>query len=306
MLSGCRNEDPVYAQNRELIRILKAHEKLPGPGPDKYVIPGREGHLFYLEDLRAAVIKWAYLDFNVKLITALSARLAAKGVRLILLPVPTKVETYPELLSGRDVPDISPSKDLFLGRLDSARVEYLDLRRDFFQAKKSRRLYPLADTHWDEAAIRLAAGKLALKLGFRVLGTPPSPSPLALPLLPISDTVLTGVRADMALKFGFAGSDSARLQRVGDGKGGFYAEPDSAAILLYGDSFLNMYKQYSAHLGAHLARETGVCVRTIYSLTGFTQGPERIAALVAAYPGIKTVVWVFTSRTLMESIPDSR
>ncbi|MDB5103743.1 MAG: hypothetical protein JWP91_1432 [Fibrobacteres bacterium] len=311
ILAGCREKDPFYSRNEALIRVLDAQDARSGKGADKYVIRGGNGHLFYLEDLRAAVTKWDHLDSNLALISRVSAGLKAKGVRLLLVPVPTKVEVYPALLGGRDGSDISPSKNLFLAGLDSLGVEYLDLRRDFAAARDSLRLFPHTDTHWDEDAIRLAAVRLAARLrpGLMAEGErdPESRagSPAGLPAgtgqgSALIDSVLTGFQGDLADKFGLAETDTVRIRRVGNGKGGIYAEPDSAGILLFGDSFLNQYKRQSGHLGAHLSRELGVPVKTVHSLAGFIKGPDRILELVESLPRTRVVTWVFTSRSLME------
>ncbi|MDB6036102.1 MAG: hypothetical protein JWM16_6440 [Verrucomicrobiales bacterium] len=292
-LSACRSKDPIYSPNAELIQVMDVQDKKSGPASDKYVLRGGD-HLFYLEDLRAAVIKWVHLDSNLRIVGGVSDRLKAKGIRLLVVPVPTKVETYPELLSGRNVFDVSPCKNLFLGGLDSLKVEYLDLRPEFFRVKNEKRLFPHTDTHWDEGAILLAARKIADQLG---LHAPSGEN------LPVTDTTLMRFQGDMAAKFHLAESDTVRLRMVGDGNGGRYAEPDSAGVLLFGDSFLNQYRKYAAHLGAQLARETGAPVKTIYSLTAFTQGPDKINEVVTAFPQAKILIWVFTSRALMESSP---
>jgi hypothetical protein len=106
--SGCRKEDPFYLPNRPLIRILDAQDKLTGAA-ERYVVRGGDGHLFYLEDLRAAVTKWPDLEANAAMIGRLAKALDSMGTRLLVVPVPTKVEVYPELLGGRNASDISPS-----------------------------------------------------------------------------------------------------------------------------------------------------------------------------------------------------
>jgi hypothetical protein len=308
LLPGCRKDDPSTSLNRDLTAILDARDRLeikPGGKSDakpdakpyeerlaaKYVIQGSRGHLFYLEDLRAALVKADAFDASLALIAKVSATLKAKSIRLLVVPVPTKVETHPELLGGRNVPDLSGSKDRFLKGLDSLGVDHLDLRKAFFAVKDSVRLFPRTDTHWDQSAIRLAAAQIAARL--HPEGKPAGDGGF-------TDTTLVGFKGDLAEKFRLADSDTVRLQRVGDGRGGFLAEPDSAEIILYGDSFLRQYSRYSAHLGAHLARGIGAPVKTVYSLKGFIEGPERIQDLVEAYPRTRIVVWVFTSRSLME------
>lgn len=296
--SGCRDPDPSSALNRDLIKLLNAQDRLETDRTrlaSKYVIHGERGHLFYLENLRAALVKPDAFKASLALIARASADLQAKGVRLLVVPVPTKVETHPEFIGGRNVPDISASKNRFLKSLDSLRVDYLDLRGAFFAVKDSVRLFPRTDTHWDQPAIRLAAAMIAARI--RPDGRPPARVGRDEGL---SDTTLVGFQGDLAEKFELADSDTLRLQRVGDGHGGFLAEPDSAEIILYGDSFLRQYSRYSAHLGAHLSRELGSPVKSVYSLKGFIEGPDRIRERVEAYPWTRTVVWVFTSRSLME------
>jgi acetyltransferase AlgX (SGNH hydrolase-like protein) len=316
LFPGCRKQAPSSALNRHLIAILDARDRLdvkPDVKADavtegkphgnrlaaKYVIQGSHGHLFYLEDLRAALVKADAYDASLALIARVSAALQAKGVRLLVVPVPTKVEIHPELLGGRNVPDLSDSKGRFLKGLDGLKVDYLDLRPAFFAAKDSVRLFPRTDTHWDQSAIRLAAALIAAQIAARV-HPDGGPNAMAGGDEGLTDTALMGFRGDLAGKFDLADADTVRLQRVGDGRGGFLAEPDSAEVMLYGDSFLRQYSRYSAHLGAHLARELGSPVKTVYSLKGFIEGPERIRDLAEAYPRTRTVVWVFTSRSLME------
>lgn len=315
LFPGCRKNDPSgqFNLNRNLFEILGARDRLQvkpdgqsqgGTGAEtdgnglaaKYVIQGSRGQLFYLEDLRAALVEPGAFQAGLALIARVSAALKAKGVRLLVVPVPTKVEIHPELLGGRNVPDLSGSKDRFLNGLDSLKVGYLDLRPAFFTAKDSVRLFPRTDTHWDQSAIRLAAALIAARLqpdGEAIANRSGGDEGL-------TDTALTGFRGDLAEKFELADSDTVRLQRVEDGSGGFRMEPDSAEIMLYGDSFLRQYSRYSAHLGAHLSRELGSPVKTIYSLKGFIEAPERIRELIEAYPRTRIVVWVFTSRSLLE------
>lgn len=304
LFPGCRKHAPSNALNRDLIQILVARDRLemkPDGKPDqnrlaaKYVIQGSGGHLFYLEDLRAALVKAGAFDASLALIAQVSAGLKAKGVRLLVVPVPTKMETHPELLGGGNVADLNVSKGRFFQGLDSLGVEHLDLRKAFFAAKDSIRLFPRTDTHWDQSAIRLAAALIAARLHAYGMPTGKRGGDDGL-----SDTIVVGFQGDLAGKFNLADSDTIRLQRVEDGRGGFLTEPDSAEVVLYGDSFLRQYSRYSAHAAAHLTREIGAPVKTVYSLKGFVEGPERIRGLMESYPRTRIVVWLFTSRSLME------
>lgn len=298
LLSGCRKEDPFYARNRALIALLDAHERESDPA-EKYVLKGKDGHLFYLEDLRAAVVKWPSLEDHARLIGAFADSLKGEGVSLLVVPVPTKVEIYPELLGGRASSELSPSKNHFLKRLDELGVAYLDLRGEFFRAKGEKRIFPRTDSHWDQDAIRMAARAIA---AWKRAGRPDARGPVSPP--PPIDTVVTGFQGDLAVKFGLDAavhSDTLALSMVADAAGNRFREPEEFGMLLYGDSFLNQFQSHSAHLGAHLSRETGSPVRSVYSLNAFAKGPAKISAILAANPKVNTAVWVFTSRTLMEA-----
>lgn len=286
--SGRTSGDPA------LLAILRAQEKRRDPA-DKYVVRGREGHLFYLEDLRAAICPWASLDSNAAMIGRLAAGLREQGVRFLVVPVPTKPELYPELLGGRPNDRVCAARETFLKALAGLGAEAVDLRPALLAAKPRTRLYGKSDTHWDEGAIEVAAEVLAGRLGGHA-GSDRA----------VRDTVITGFRGDLSEKFPDPAihgvTDTIRLRQVGAIGGGPWAEPDSADVILYGDSFLNQYKRFGGHLGAHLSLRLGAPVRTIYSLSGFVQGPERIREILGDKPKGKTVIWVFTSRSLMEAV----
>ena len=285
--SGRASADPA------LLAVLRAQDTVRNLSA-KYVVRGREGHLFYLEDLRAAVSRWSSLESNAAVIGRLAAGLRGQGIRLLVVPVPTKPELYPELLGGRAVAHVCPARDAFLDALAAGGAEAVDLRPFLLAAKPRIRLYGKSDTHWDEGAIEVAAEVLALRLGGR-----------ASQERPVSDTLITGFRGDLSEKFPDAEihgvTDTVRLRRVGAPDGGPWVEPDSADVILYGDSFLNQYQRFGGHLGAHLSLRLRAPVRTFYSLSGFVQGPERIREILAANPKARTLIWVFTSRSLMET-----
>lgn len=294
--SACSPRRAPLPADPALVAILNAQDTLKDIAR-KYVVKGRDGHLFYLEEVRAAVSAWTFLDSNAALIGNLAAALEARGVRLLVVPAPTKVETYPEYLGARDVPEVGAAKGIFFNALDANGAEYLDLRAAFFSVKKDVRLFAKTDTHWDAAAIELAAEAISKRIGVD--------DSLRTSAWTTWDTVIAGFQGDLAEKFGAPDihglKDTIRVRRVLDAAGATWVEPDSARVILYGDSYLNQYKSLGGHLGAHLARCLGEPVKTVYSLAGFTDGPRKMRDLAEAFPDAKVVVWVFTSRTLMEA-----
>src|SRR5213083_777607 len=68
-------------------------------------------------------------------------QLAARGIQLLVMPVPNKETIYPEKLTSRAVssePVIGGDTRALLRELEAARVEVIDLFRDFAQAKTNR------------------------------------------------------------------------------------------------------------------------------------------------------------------------
>ena len=62
----------------------------------KYTVYGYDDELFYLEDIRYCLLNW-YGNGNNRKIAALARELDGKGIRLVVVPVPNKVEVYPSV-----------------------------------------------------------------------------------------------------------------------------------------------------------------------------------------------------------------
>lgn len=97
-------------------------------------------------------------------IVAFHRALKARGIELVLLPVPAKAAVYPEKL----VKDFAPALQdqalqPFYAALRKEGVEVLDLGEDFFRAahEEGLAMYCRTDTHWSPAACRRAAAALA-------------------------------------------------------------------------------------------------------------------------------------------------
>ena len=99
----------------------------------------------------------ALLDFQ--------KRLQEAGVRLLLVPVPTKVSIYPDCLAGGLQAATIPSD--YLKLLELAGLNVLDLHPLFHKHRQDsghRALYCAQDTHWTPEACRLTAQAIYRKL----------------------------------------------------------------------------------------------------------------------------------------------
>lgn len=178
------------------------------------------------------------------------SQLEARGIKLLVLPVPVKPTIHPELLSSRTkAPPVgNASYAEFLRRLAEAEVETIDLVK-LFQSEwaASGPLYLRRDTHWSPTAVELAAQEVAQR---------------AAPYLdPISifegyqrrEVVIDG-RGDTAAMLELPPgrletAERVRVARVFTADGQSWKSRPDAEILLLGDSFTNVYSDSSLGWG---------------------------------------------------------
>ncbi|HEX8679046.1 MAG TPA: hypothetical protein VF683_03765, partial [Chthoniobacterales bacterium] len=158
---------------------------------NEQVYLGRNGWLFYRPDvdyvtgppflaqaqLRRRSHAAEIQPDPVKAIVSFRDQLAARGIDLVLLPVPTKATVHGEMLSERAGPNEAlqnASFAEFLRRMDGAGVRVFDPTA-LLMGAKSGALYLQADTHWRPETMQLVARQLA---GFLNLGTATDAEPL--------------------------------------------------------------------------------------------------------------------------------
>jgi hypothetical protein len=100
----------------------------------------------------------AIVDFN--------DQLKRRGIQLLLVPIPSKAEIYPEKISpGVDISggDPAPSLQLFYDELRAKGVDVLVLAPRFleYRAKEQDALFCKSDTHWTGLGCVLAAQAIA-------------------------------------------------------------------------------------------------------------------------------------------------
>jgi alginate O-acetyltransferase complex protein AlgJ len=238
--------------------------------------------------------------------------LEARGVRLLLVPVPAKAAIYPEKLAAGfrrgDAEPLAP----FLNRLREGGVEVLDLESVFHETVTTTPdtlLYCRQDAHFSPLAAKKVAERIAERLALSGTGA--------------SDAILGGEREDLTISGdqvvgsewdGSIPGETLPVQKVTTAAGG-PVEPDSgSSVLLLGDSHTLVF-QAGEENGMH-CRGAGVFDHLAFCLgfapdlvgvrgSGLVQARKQLFYRASAAPGYwenkKAVIWLFSAREFTQS-----
>ncbi|HAZ64868.1 MAG TPA: hypothetical protein DCZ72_14825, partial [Armatimonadetes bacterium] len=279
-------------------------------GEDERVLAGDDGWLFFrrgFEYLAADDLRdQADGRDPLAAITDFQQQLAGRGIDLLLVLIPDKVEVYPER-AGLEVPAdglVQPTTRRLVAELSAAGVETVDLLAAMLAAKAAdpTLLYLPTDTHWTPAGLELAAATIAARVR-------------AYPWYTAGTTAYTrepiefGRQGDLVgMLGGAAAADfrperlTARQVRLPDGT--FYADDPASPIVVLGDSFCGIYHHEDcehAGLSAHLAAELG---QPVDLLMAHGSGPRIRGQLArrgaAAIDAKQLVVWTVAASDLWQ------
>jgi len=264
--------------------------KWPWPAERGFVFQGGALRALTPADLNAAAKGAPPVDAIVHL----DRQLKARGIDLIVVPIPSKLAVYPDYLSdkapgdrGVAVPVLRLMRDL------AARdVEVIDLYTPFAEHRAAHEregtgkadLYYQKDSHWLNRGAVLAAEAVAERLG----------------------------RYDFAqaaeARKRFAARPAARddgnkadddLRHILDTETGeHYQDIDDAPVVITGDSF-SMYNLGTAHLAAQVAYELQQPVTALYGTGMGANMPVRLAELARDrdyLDGRRVIVWTLVDR----------
>ncbi len=272
---------------------------------------GRTGWLFYQPGLACLTQRPRPGDSTPgeALAAALDFRdqLAARGIRLILLPAPNKESVYPDKLAGRTTPPtriIGAETREFLAQCEQAGLDVLDLFAVYRHTREQSAtgLYLAQDSHWSPAGMKLAARAVAERILARGLLAPGAisydlrPAPLQRP-----GDLVRMLRAP-PIEARLAPEPIAAEQIVRHADAAPYADDPASPVLVLGDSFLRIYEQDDpGHAGfiAHLARALGRPLASIVNDGGAsTLVRQELFRRPQWLAGKKVVVWEFVERDL--------
>ncbi|MCY1275082.1 putative alginate O-acetylase AlgJ [compost metagenome] len=264
------------------------------------VVLGRDGWLFTSEEY---VIPNGYareVEQHVARIAEVGDRLRQHDKRLILIPVPMKLDIYSEYADRQYDARTPGLYDDFVTRLLASRVETTPVRDTFLQAKADTPLFLKTDTHWSPQGASLAAKRLASAhpelvgqsgyasqqvaeqtypgdlLNFIQVSDWLPPARLGGDDIPVFETVNREPAADDAQLFGEAGE----------------------SIMLVGSSYTKIDAwNFPGFLKEAL--QSDLLTTAVEARGPFQAMDDFLAGQYLDDPGIKTVIWEFPVRTLL-------
>ncbi len=239
-------------------------------------------------------------------------QLAAHGIDLLYVALPSKLAIYPETLLP--LPDVTGFSGMasfvtrFLLDATAAGVEVESLTAPFAAARapadpaKDDLLYLQSDPHWTARGTELAAQVVAARIARY-------PWWKAGPL--VTGKTFRVERKEIAYSAGDdMASRGARNETlhgnclIGD-SGYFKTLDEKSPILVIGDSYTRVHQQCSADFCSQLCRFTGHRIDVVFELNGGSkQVRQKLARRDAAqWKGKKLVIWLVPDQLLL---PDSR
>jgi hypothetical protein len=246
----------------------------------------------------------AILDFQ--------QQLKARGIDLLVVPVPPKAAIYPEKIApGFDVraTDPAPMLHRFYEELRAAGIDVLDLSPLFIQNRDNARgaVFCKTDSHWSGIGCVLAAQAIAEKVRPKLAHGAASKEYVSEWKEAQISGDLDGLLSHGAQK---PGAEKIVVQRVSEKGNGAAVEPDaSSPLLLLGDSHTLVYHDFLAEragLVDQLALQLGFAPDLI-GTRGSGATPVRFnlyrrSVKDAGYLAKKKiVVWCFAAREFTEA-----
>ena len=303
-------EDSSMLRKWLLPPIQSALTRILRFGNEKVII-GKSGWFFFSGDyeylinpgfLRSEVLRQRELKGvqpnPCKAIIDFNRQLTARGIKLIVVPVPNKPMICSDALNGAAAPLQNPSFAAFKKELETAGVAVVDLTEDFAALRYSGvEPFLKTDTHWTVEGMNLAARRIATATG----GKTQMPQP--------KKTVTVTNLGDIAVMLKLPNcerrfpAETVTLADYGIGT------DRNSAILLLGDSFANIFSSEALKWGTcgGLAETIGAMIgHPVDAIIRNDAGAFATRQLLAnelkrgndRLTGKKIVVWEFAIREL--------
>jgi alginate O-acetyltransferase complex protein AlgJ len=191
----------------------------------------------------------------VEALAGFHEQLAARGVQLVVVPLPVKASIHPEQLSSRAPADRaiqSPSHAAFLTALEARGVLACDVSEALLREKVKGPVYLARDSHWTPEGMHAAAAALQAFLSEHIPDLVPghaayrAGSPRTIEHA--GDLAVMLAPKDAA-RFGM--NEAIQHQAVEGPDGVPWAPDPSGQVLLLGDSFANIFEVEGMGWGAH-------------------------------------------------------
>lgn len=281
--------------------------------PKIKAVAGQDGFLFYRNDLE--YVTGGDLEKQRKgknplpIIVDFKKLLDEQGVDFLFVPVPTKLEIYPEKLAPElkefSARVINPAFRKLIASLASEGVEVVDLLPMLLHERSTsdrELLFQHQDTHWTDRGLRLTADLLAARVKKYPWYPELAKQKRSYELRETSFTRFGDLQSRLpeAEQGKYSPETLVAHQVLAAGKP-YDDEPDSPVVLL-GDSFTGVYELTDAeHAGvsAHIARGIGYPIDLVMSYGGGPNVRQKLMRRgVRALATKKLVIWMMTARDL--------
>lgn len=322
LTAGCSRAEPGMTPDAFRSSVAALAEQAEG-----LTVPGLDGWLFQANELRfvghdrfwgpeAVSVSRASNPSTadpVPAIVGFHEGLKAKGVELVMVPVPAKTLVFPDkIVEGAPVSRLDDSVQGFYEVLRTKGVNVLDLTETFLADRDGGERGPIycrTDTHWAPRGCEVAAASIAKLI--RDQGWLPEAGLAAGSL----ETSTRDIAGDLVEGRGDpdAGRESLSIRPVGEAT----LESDPAGpVILMGDSHTLVFSDGLLHgdragLADHLARELGASLDLSFRNKGSGATVVRTNLLRKQLQssragsdylgGKKVVVWCFAAREFSES-----
>jgi hypothetical protein len=265
------------------------------------IVTGWSGWLFWEPEL--TYVTAALPKENVRRIIAFDRMLREQGITLFVVPIPNKIDIYPEKFTLLPAPrPIKKERTDLLRQLENAGVRVVDIVPAFVRAKRFSLVFDPYETHWTAFGIEVAAQTIGRRMDSALSARAISRDTR----YGASDTILQ-TRGDLLEKLHENRPTTwypFPVKRILFPDGSLYSDDRASEILILGDSYVNHGKWWNADLGAQLARLIGHPTRTYFSLLANTEGPCMYRLKPSVFPKNGIVIWAFTSRVLQYPMGD--
>ena len=235
----------------------------------------------------------------------LSSQLAARGIDLIVVPVPCKLSIYPERSGTTPPAEVGVQYMRLVSELLVNDIEVIDLYTPFIENRfdGNEMLYYRTDHHWNGRGIALGASLIAQRLSRYEVIVEVKARPARYSRKGVVAKNWRGELAQGADPQKYMPEEIERLQ-VFNSEGTLYAEPLAAPVVVVGDSFTlyERFKGTATDIGPNLAYELNCPVQTVanYGIVAHQvprlvarQGPDFLDNRIV-------VVWVMMDISFQE------
>ena len=257
------------------------------------VVEGKDEWLFLQESLLNATKRWTD---NTPQIIAFKDSLEARGIKLIVVPVPDKLLTVPEKYSDKAKKGIKlPQYKKWVDKLRKNKVTVIDaldkIKELHNNAGEETPMFEPYESHCTGPARLVLANMAADSIAPLLYG-------MSRKHYPLRDTIVDGTGNLYDLLHGKEIDYKIKEQKVLGTDGYKYRGSKKAPIIIIGDSNVGQGKSYGAQIGAYIAALTSVETFTISKVGGGNIGPQMFKGKSSFLEGKKAVVWVFDGREL--------